>query len=305
MQVHLLAMKVLITWGSKMGGTEGIARLLAEPLEKAGHTVTLAPAAKAPDVSGFDAAVIGGSLYAFRWHRDADRFIARNLRGLRKMPVWLFSSGPLDDSADKRPIPPIGQVALWLERVGAQGHMTFGGRLPKDAKGFPASAMAKTHAGDWRNPERVRAWGEELAMALPRARPRPAVEPQGHRLPWLFAHAFAAWGVCALAILGLLKAGHPNVELLVAPAVFAAAAADYFRKRGARRPLPVALFFALSGAALNAALGALLVWRGDALLATVALTWLPFVLVFVTVWPLGFFMSMSREARHARPALHT
>ena len=84
MHLHKVAMKVLITWGSKMGGTEGIARVLAEPLEKAGHTVTLMPAATAPDVSGFDAAVIGGALYAFRWHRDADRFIARNLRGLRK-----------------------------------------------------------------------------------------------------------------------------------------------------------------------------------------------------------------------------
>src|SRR5581483_10698212 len=237
-------------------------------------------------------------------HRDADRFIARNLRGLRKIPVWLFSSGPLDDSADKRPIAPVGQVELWLERLGAQGHMTFGGRLPKDAKGFPASAMAKTRAGDWRNPERVRAWGEELALALPRARPKPAVEPEGRALSWLFGHAFAGWGLCALAMLGLLRVGHLNFEVLVAPAVFAAVAVDYFRKHGARKPLPVALCFALCSAALNAALGALLVWRGYVLLATDVVTWLPFVLIFLTVWPLGFFMSMSREARHARPALH-
>ena len=30
-----------------------------------------------------------------------------------------------------------------MEKVGAKGHVTFGGRLPADAKGFPASAMAK------------------------------------------------------------------------------------------------------------------------------------------------------------------
>ena len=38
-----------------------------------------------------------------------------------------------------------------MERVGAQSHVTFGGRLEKNAKGFPASAMAKTHSGDFRS----------------------------------------------------------------------------------------------------------------------------------------------------------
>ena len=37
-------------------------------------------------------------------------------------------------------IPPVPQVQELLERIGARGHVTFGGRLPADAKGFPASA---------------------------------------------------------------------------------------------------------------------------------------------------------------------
>jgi menaquinone-dependent protoporphyrinogen oxidase len=53
-----------------------------------------------------------------------------------------------------------------LERIGARGHVTFGGRLAADAKGFPASAMAKTHAGDWRDPDRIRGWAAEVAMEL-------------------------------------------------------------------------------------------------------------------------------------------
>ena len=47
-----------------------------------------------------------------------------------------------------------------MEKVGAKGHITLGGRLPADAKGFPASAMAKKMAGDWRNLEEARAWGQ-------------------------------------------------------------------------------------------------------------------------------------------------
>jgi hypothetical protein len=52
-----------------------------------------------------------------------------------------------------------------MERVGAVGHATFGGRLSPDAHGFPASARAKTRAGDWRNPARIRAWAVDIARA--------------------------------------------------------------------------------------------------------------------------------------------
>ena len=79
--------------------------------------------------------------------------------------MWLFRSGPLNGSAAEA-IPPVPQVQELLERIGARGHVTFGGRLPADAKGFPASAMAKTYAGDWRDPERIRGWAAEAAMEL-------------------------------------------------------------------------------------------------------------------------------------------
>ncbi|MBO3753202.1 hypothetical protein J5X84_44850 [Streptosporangiaceae bacterium NEAU-GS5] len=35
-----------------------------------------------------------------------------------------------------------------------------------DAKGFPASAMAKRMAGDHRDPERIRAWAKTIASQL-------------------------------------------------------------------------------------------------------------------------------------------
>jgi menaquinone-dependent protoporphyrinogen oxidase len=53
-----------------------------------------------------------------------------------------------------------------MARVGARGHCTFGGRLAPDARGFPASAMARTRAGDWRNQEQIREWAIEVARAL-------------------------------------------------------------------------------------------------------------------------------------------
>ena len=85
---------------------------------------------------------------------------------LRRTKVWLFSSGPLGDAAltpdDVKPVPHVRKA---MERVGALGHVTFGGRLTSDATGFPASAMAKKMAGDWRDEESVRLWAKDIASA--------------------------------------------------------------------------------------------------------------------------------------------
>jgi menaquinone-dependent protoporphyrinogen oxidase len=88
------------------------------------------------------------------------------MRALIARPVFFFSSGPLDGSATQNDIPPTAQVKKLMGRVGATEHATFGGRLPADAKGFPASAMAKHLSGDWRDPEQVRAWARRLAASL-------------------------------------------------------------------------------------------------------------------------------------------
>jgi menaquinone-dependent protoporphyrinogen oxidase len=72
----------------------------------------------------------------------------------------------MDDSAERQEIPPTESVRKLTTRVGARGHCTFGGRLAPDARGFPASAMARTRAGDWRNQEQIREWAIEVARAL-------------------------------------------------------------------------------------------------------------------------------------------
>lgn len=166
-------MKVLIAYGSKRGGTAGLADMIAGELGAAGLDVDVRPAREVHDLDGADAVVLAGALYALRWHRDARRFARRHAAALRRLPVWLVSSGPLDDSATKRDIPPVKQVATVLARVGARGHVTFGGRLTPDAKGFPASTMARTRAGDWRDPAHVHAWvASILAELAPSGEPR-------------------------------------------------------------------------------------------------------------------------------------
>jgi menaquinone-dependent protoporphyrinogen oxidase len=159
-------MRVLVTYGSSRGGTEGLANMVAAALRDFGLDVQVLLPKQIRDLSGYDAVVVGGALYAFRWHRAALKFVRKHAEALRQRPTYFFSSGPLDDSAATNDLAPVPGVKKLMERAGARGHATFGGRLAPDAKGFPASAMAKTLSGDWRDPAHVRAWALRIALDL-------------------------------------------------------------------------------------------------------------------------------------------
>ncbi len=159
-------MRVLVTCGSKRGGTAELAQMLADDLREEGLTVDVFRPDQIRHLEHFDVVVVGGAVYAGRWHKSSRRFVRRHARELRQRPTYFFSSGPLDDSATQREIPPVRGVRALMERVGARGHITFGGRLTPDATGFPARAMAKEHSGDWRDPSQVRSWAKTIAAQL-------------------------------------------------------------------------------------------------------------------------------------------
>ncbi len=95
------------------------------------------------------------------------RFLRRHRRALAERSVWLFQSGPLDDTADKGAIPLPGRVARLSEAIGVRGHATFGGRLGPDAKGLIARKMAEGgQGGDFRDFDRIRSWAEGIARGL-------------------------------------------------------------------------------------------------------------------------------------------
>lgn len=289
-------MRVLVTWGSKLGGTAGIGEMIAHTLEEAGHDVVAAPASHAPSPEGFEAVVVGGALYANRWRASVRHWVEHHVRELRDVPTWVFSSGPLDTSADDGDLPPPREVRSLMRRIGAVDHRTFGGRLEKDVQGFPQHAMAAEHAGDWRNPERIQAWANEIARELPTIRPRPAEELHGHALSRLFEYGAYGWAVSALTLGILLPLTRPSfaiaVHLIVAPLVFALLARRYQSADGARAPLATAVIWTAMVGVLDAALVAAVVRPSIALLGSVAAYWLPLVLVFVASWAIGAVSAM-------------
>lgn len=173
--------RVLIAYGSKNGSTAGIADMIVDTLAAEGVTAQAHPAAQVRSVDGYDAVVLGGALYSGGWHRDARAFARRYARTLQGRPVWLFSSGPLDDSADTKDIPPVRQAAEAARRLGARQHVTFGGRLTEQAKGFVARAMARGHLGDFRNSARIADWSRQIAEQLRTTASQPGTRPPGRQ----------------------------------------------------------------------------------------------------------------------------
>jgi menaquinone-dependent protoporphyrinogen oxidase len=159
-------MRALVTYGSKNGGTAGLAQMVADALRVDGFDVELRSPRQVGRLDDFDLVIVGGALYAFHWHRASRQFVKRHAAELRQRATYFFSSGPLDDSASHSDIPPVKGVQALMDAVGARGHATFGGRLAPDVKGFPASAMAKKQAGDWRDPKQVREWTMAIAAQL-------------------------------------------------------------------------------------------------------------------------------------------
>jgi menaquinone-dependent protoporphyrinogen oxidase len=152
-------MTVLVCYGSKRGGTRELAEWIGHSLQMHGVAVDVRPARDVAGMEGYDAAIIGGALYVFRWHGDSKRMLRRNSRALSRMPVWLFSSGPLDDSASKGTIPPVRFVRRAMENIGARGHMTFGGRLQPGSR-------TQLPVGDWRDRGQVEGWVERIVVEL-------------------------------------------------------------------------------------------------------------------------------------------
>ncbi|MEW2582952.1 flavodoxin domain-containing protein [Streptomyces virginiae] len=159
--------RVLVAYGTKHGATAGIAEQIGKTLREDGLEAVVLPADDVADVRAYDAVVLGGSLYAGHWSGKAKRCAERNADSLRHRPVWLFSSGPVDSSAEQHEIPPVPGVARQMQRIGAREHMTFGGSITARTPGFIAKALIRQgKGGDFRNPERIQTWAHHISAEL-------------------------------------------------------------------------------------------------------------------------------------------
>jgi menaquinone-dependent protoporphyrinogen oxidase len=159
-------MRVLVTAASKHGATMGIAEAIAEELTEQGLSAEAKLLEDVSEVGQYDAVVLGSAIYFGRWLKGAVEFAEVNFQALSERPLWLFSSGPVEDtSGDSSSV----AVASPIRSLAPQGHRVFRGALDQSHLGLvERSVVRAVHGefGDFRDWAAVRAWAGEIAVAL-------------------------------------------------------------------------------------------------------------------------------------------
>jgi menaquinone-dependent protoporphyrinogen oxidase len=165
--------RVLVTYASKHGSTEEIARAIAHELRERNLDVDCVDVGDA-SLGVFDAVILGSAVYMGRWRSEARHFLKKHREALSTIPFWIFSSGPVGEKADDE----IEENSNWLEphrvlelaeSAGMRGHIVFGGRLPTDPHGFVENSMVRSTPEEFRDSrdwDAIRRWADEVAEQL-------------------------------------------------------------------------------------------------------------------------------------------
>lgn len=174
-------MRVLVAYASRYGATKGIAERIAAALCQQGIEATVEDADRAGDPAGYDAAVIGSSIYMLHWMKQATAFVHRNAKALANHPVWLFSSGPLgtktkdDQSRDLCETTVPKEIAEFKGTITPREHRIFFGAMDGSKLGFWHKLIYKMPAnrdgsvfpqGDFRNWAAIDAWAGSITQTL-------------------------------------------------------------------------------------------------------------------------------------------
>ena len=158
------AMKVVVAYGSKRGGTEGLATMVADALRCPGHRGRRAvPPGGRRRCDGYDAVVVG--------RRALRRPLAPRRAPLRAPAPrgrWRARAGVAVQLGPARRLGDRGRhrsrssrcARPWTPSGPGVTSPSAGACAPRPPGSRPR-AMAKTHAGDWRDPGQVAAWVDD------------------------------------------------------------------------------------------------------------------------------------------------
>lgn len=159
---------ILVAYASKHGATEGIAHHVARSLSEAGKEADARSVMDVDDLGEPEAVVIGSAVYAGSWRKEAVEFVDAHAEQLGRLPVWLFSSGPLGDQvADHEEQPK--QLAEIRARISPREHRMFFGALDAGKLSFGERMIVKAvkaPEGDFRNWDEIARWAKDIARVL-------------------------------------------------------------------------------------------------------------------------------------------
>lgn len=162
-------MKILVTTASRHGRTTEVGEAVAAVLREAGHQVTQLSIAETDDVAavlpttGYDAVILGGSVYTGAWLQRA--LTAQELLLAGDTRSYAFAVGVLDLTRDVT-------AERWIApRTVRNAHerVTFGGRINRDGLSMRERsllAVVRAKDGEYTDWAAVRAWAGAVAADL-------------------------------------------------------------------------------------------------------------------------------------------
>jgi menaquinone-dependent protoporphyrinogen oxidase len=95
-------MKALVVYGTRWGGTVGVAEKIGESLREANYTVDVVDAKKnQPTVDPYDLVVVGSGIRADKWTSGTLKFLTKNAHALRVKKTALFVSCQMADRKEE------------------------------------------------------------------------------------------------------------------------------------------------------------------------------------------------------------
>ncbi|QYN20302.1 flavodoxin domain-containing protein [Amycolatopsis sp. DSM 110486] len=166
-------MRILVAVATRHGATREIAEQIAATATMTLEQTGVAAQAEVLDAehvtsfAAYDAALLGSAVYLGHWLESARRLVREHQDELRRIPVWLFSSGPVGQQtrAGEDPV----DVSDVLVATTAREHRLFGGRIERARLRFPERAVVtalRVKDGDNRDWPVIRAWARAIASEL-------------------------------------------------------------------------------------------------------------------------------------------
>jgi menaquinone-dependent protoporphyrinogen oxidase len=160
-------MKVLVSVASRHGASFEIAEEISATLAGAGFQTAVLPPDAVTSLEGYDAVILGSSVYVGHWMDAAVNLVERFAKEITAVPVWLFSSGPMGH--EPKPEDEPADIAQLVAATGARGHRVFAGQVDRSRLGLGEKVLltaVRAPEGDFRPWDEIRAWASEIAAAL-------------------------------------------------------------------------------------------------------------------------------------------
>ena len=95
-------LRAVVVYGSRWGGTVGVAEKIADALKKADFMVNVVNARKSPtDIDAYDLVIVGSGIRADRWTKETSKFLEENASVLRGKKTALFVSCQMADREEE------------------------------------------------------------------------------------------------------------------------------------------------------------------------------------------------------------